>query len=49
MGSYLKLNYELIGSGGKKYSFWDVGGRPELAFAVYQGDTQIDSGKFEFG
>jgi len=49
IGRYLKLNYELIGSDGKKYSLWDVGGRPELAFAVYQGDTQIDSGKFEFG
>lgn len=49
MGSYLKLDYELIGSDGKKYSLWDIGGRPKLAFTVYQGDTRIDSGQFEFG
>lgn len=49
MGSYLKLNYELIGSDGKKYSLWDIGGRPKLAFTIYQGDIRIDSGQFEFG
>jgi len=49
IGRYLKFNYELIGSDGKKYSLWDIGGRPKLAFTVHQGDTQIDSGQFEFG
>jgi hypothetical protein len=49
MGSYLTLDYELIGADGKKYDLWGISKRPDLTFSVYQGDAKIGVGKFEFG
>ncbi len=49
MGSYLKLDYELIGADGKKYSLWDIRDQPKPTFSIYQGDVRIASGQFEFG
>jgi len=49
MGSYLKLDYELIGADGKKYDLWGISEHPELTFSVYQGDAKVGVGKFEFG
>lgn len=49
MGSYLKLDYELIGADGKKYDLWGISEHPNLTFSVYRGDTRIGAGKFEYG
>jgi hypothetical protein len=49
MGSYLKLDYELIGADGKKYDLWGISEHPELTFSVYQGDARVGIGKFEYG
>jgi hypothetical protein len=48
-GNYLVLNYRLIGAGGENYQLGarDLNNPPR--FAIYQGDTRIASGKFEFG
>ncbi len=43
----LVLNYELLGVGGHKYVQARRGTPPQ--FAIYRGDEQIASGKFEFG
>jgi hypothetical protein len=48
-GSYLKLNYELIGTDGKKYDLWKINDRSRPGFAIYRGDTQVGGGTFEFG
>ena len=45
-GQLLTMDYELIGAGGEKYRFESMH-RP--TFTIYKGDTEIDSGKFEFG
>jgi hypothetical protein len=49
MGSYLKFDYELIGSDGKKHDLWGISEHPELTFSVYQGDARVGIGKFEYG
>ncbi len=49
IGSYLNLDYELIGADGKKYSLWEINDRSRPAFAVYQGDAKIGGDTFEFG
>jgi len=49
MGSYLKLDYELINADGKKYDLWGISEHPELTFSVYHGDAKIGVGKFEYG
>lgn len=46
-GSFLMLNYELLGVGGEKYTKADRNKPP--TFTVYKGDSKIASGKFEFG
>jgi hypothetical protein len=47
-GRHLRLNYELLGQGGRhQLANQDRSHPPE--FAVYQGDRKIASGKFEFG
>lgn len=49
MGSYLKLDYELIGADGKKHDLWGISEHPELTFSVYRGDARVGVGKFEYG
>ncbi len=49
MGSYLKLDYELIGTDGKKQDLWGISEHPELTFSVYRGDARVGIGKFEYG
>lgn len=46
-GRILRLTYELRGVGGEIYTGGDRSKPP--TFAVYKGDKQIASGKFEFG
>ena len=48
-GSYLKLNYELIGTDGKKYDLWQINDRSKPTFAIYKGDDKVGGGTFEFG
>ena len=48
-GSILKLDYELIGTDGKKYSLWDIHDRSRPAFTVYKNNVKIGGGTFEFG
>jgi hypothetical protein len=49
MGSYLKLDYELVGADGQKYDLWEIDDRSRPAFAVYQGEVKVGGGTFEFG
>ena len=46
-GRVLQLSYELLGAGGEGYSNGDRSKPP--TFAVYKGQREIASGKFEFG
>lgn len=46
-GSILVFNYELVGAGGEKYRGGNRGEPPR--FAVYKGDEEIASGRFEYG
>jgi hypothetical protein len=46
-GRILRFSYELLGAGGEAYSKGDRSNPP--TFAIYKGDKQIASGKFEFG
>ncbi|NLH99166.1 MAG: hypothetical protein GX446_06695 [Chthonomonadales bacterium] len=48
MGSYLKLDYELIGTDGKKYDLWGISEHPKLTFSVCRGDACVGIGKFEY-
>lgn len=48
-GSYLKLNYELIGTDGKKYDLWEINDQSRPAFVVYQDNVKVGGGTFEFG
>lgn len=48
-GSYLKLNYELIGTDGKKYDLWKINDQSRPAFAIYQNNIKVGGGTFEFG
>ena len=48
-GSYLNLNYELIGTDGKKYNLWQINDKSRPAFTIYKGDVKIGGGIFEFG
>lgn len=43
----LRLSYDLLGAGGEAYSTGDRSKPP--TFAVYKGQKQIASGKFQFG
>lgn len=45
----LVLNYRLIGAGGETYRLANRDSAHPPEFAIYQGDRQIASGKFEFG
>lgn len=49
IGSTLKLDYELIGTDGKKYSLWDIHDRSRPTFSVYKNNVKIGGGTFEFG
>ena len=46
-GRILKMNYELLGVGGEKYTSGNRGKPP--TFTVYRGDKEIASDKFRFG
>ncbi len=46
-GRILRLSYDLLGAGGESYTGGDRSKPP--TFAVYKGQKQIASGKFEFG
>jgi hypothetical protein len=46
-GRLLVMNYELLGVGGEQYTGGNSGEPP--TFAVYKGDKEIASDKFEFG
>ncbi len=48
-GNILTLNYKLVGEGGQSYEA--LRGRSENppTFAIYKGDKEIASGKFEYG
>lgn len=48
-GEDLLLNYHLIGAGGATYQMINQNRSQPPEFAVYRGDKQIASGKFEFG
>ncbi len=48
-GRVLKLDYQLIGSDGKKYNLWDIRDRNKPAFAIYQDGVKVGGGTFEFG
>ena len=49
-GSVLKLDYELIGTDGKKYDLWDIHDRSKPTFSVYKKDNvKVGGGTFEFG
>ena len=48
-GRVLKLDYELLGTDGKKYSLWDINDRSKPSFAIYQEGVKIAGGTFEFG
>lgn len=43
----LRLSYDLLGAGGEAYTTGDRSKPP--TFAIYKGQKQIASGKFEFG
>jgi hypothetical protein len=51
-GRDLKFTYRLVGAGGGDYKLWEYWRTKRdwpPQFAVYRGDKQIASGKFEFG
>lgn len=48
-GSVLKLDYELIGTDGKKYNLWDIHDRSKPTFSVYKDNVKVGGGTFEFG
>ena len=48
-GNYLKLDYELIGTDGKKYDLWEINDQSRPAFAIYQDNVKVGGGTFEFG
>jgi hypothetical protein len=48
-GQNLRLDYRLLGAGGQAYQMATVNRSKPPDFAIYKGDKQIASGKFEFG
>ena len=48
-GSVLKLDYELIGTDGKRYNLWDIHDKSKPAFSIYQDNVKVGGGTFEFG
>ncbi|MBL7185591.1 MAG: hypothetical protein ISS70_04645 [Phycisphaerae bacterium] len=49
IGSVLKLDYELIGTDGKKYNLWDIRDGSKPTFSVYKDNVKVGGGTFEFG
>ena len=49
IGSTLKLDYELIGTDGKKYSLWDIHDRSKPTFTIYKNNVKVGGGTFVFG
>ncbi|MEJ2705265.1 MAG: hypothetical protein P8Z79_22725 [Sedimentisphaerales bacterium] len=48
-GSVLRLDYELVGTDGKKYDLWKIHDQSKPTFSVYQNNVKIGGGAFEFG
>ena len=48
-GSVLKLDYELIGTDGKKYNLWVIHDQSKPTFSVYKNNVKVGGGTFEFG
>lgn len=48
-GSVLKLEYELVGTDGKKYDLWDIRDQNKPTFSIYQDNVKIGDDTFEFG
>ena len=48
-GSVLKLDYQLIGTDGKKYDLWDIRDQSKPTFSVYKDNVKVGGGTFEFG
>jgi hypothetical protein len=48
-GSVLRLDYELVGTDGKKYDLWKIHDQSKPTFSIYQDNVKIDGGAFEFG
>ena len=48
-GSYLKLDYSLVGTDGKTYDLWEINDQSKPVFSVYRGDEKVGGGDFEFG
>jgi len=49
MGRVLKMDYQLIGSAGKKHNLWDINDQSKPSFAIYHNGNQVGKGAFEFG
>jgi hypothetical protein len=45
----LVFSYRLVGADGASFQAKTNGVRDQPAFAVYQGERQLATGKFEFG
>ncbi len=48
-GSVLKLDYELVGTDGKRYDLWKIRDQNKPVFSVYHGNVKVGGGAFEFG
>jgi hypothetical protein len=48
-GQDLRLDYRLVGAGGKTYQLANQDRSKPPEFAIYKGDKKIASGRFEFG
>ncbi len=48
-GPDLRLDYRLVGAGGKIYQLANQNRSQPPEFAIYKGGRKIASGKFEFG
>lgn len=48
-GSYLKLDYELIGTDGNKYDLWKIHDRSNPTFAIYHDNVKVGGDTFERG
>lgn len=48
-GRVLKLDYQLIGSDGKKHNLWDIRDQNKPRFAIYHDGHRIGGGVLEFG
>ncbi len=49
MGSVLKLDYELVGTDGKRYDLWKIRDQSKPTFSIYHDNVKVGGGAFEFG